>query len=91
MNTELFTVNELSEILNIKPVTIRSTIERKKIKFKGKVLIGCNYNNLYDFKEIKKAVNPKIKVIERYIYKEIIKTEIETYHIYESKMNYDTN
>ena len=91
MNTELFTVNELSEILNIKPVTLRSTIERKKIKFKSKVLIGCNYNNLYDFKEIKKAIKPNIKVIERYIYKEIIKTEIETYHIYPSKMNYETN
>lgn len=87
---ELHSLKDLSLLLNIKYERLYSMVRRKKIKPKKRELLKYNYQNLYDFQDIKKALKPDVIIVDRTVKIETLKVEKETYHIYESKMNYLT-
>lgn len=82
------TLKELSKKSGIKIETLRGILNRSNVKSVGKKINNKNPELLFELSEAKKALKPKIKIIE--IPTIIHSKEIETYHIYPSKMNYDT-
>lgn len=87
---ELHSLKDLSLLLNIKYERLYSMVRRKKIKPKEREFVKYNYQNLYDFQDIKKGLKPDVIIVDRTVKIETLKVEKETYHIYESKMNYLT-
>ena len=85
MITNYLNMNEISLMIGKSYDYVRKTLKKHKIEPVKKELIKCNYVCYYDIEDIKKT----FKMIEVQIIKEIPVYINTTYHIYESKMNYD--
>jgi hypothetical protein len=80
-------IKELSERTEIKIETLRGILKRKKVEPIGTRKNGRNPETIYKLSEVKRALKQKIKIVEIPTF--YTKKEIEVYHIYESKMNYE--
>ncbi len=81
------TLKELSKRTEIKVETLRGILNRNNVKSVGTRIDNKNPELLFQLSDAKKAIKSKIKIVE--IPTIIYKIETETYHIYESKMNYE--
>ena len=82
------TLKELSKRTGTKVETLRGILNRNNVKSVGTIINNKNPELLFQLSDVKKAIRPKIKIVE--IPTIIYKRETEVYHIYESKMNYET-
>ena len=82
------TLKELSKRTGTKVETLRGLLKRNNVKSVGTKINNKNPELLFELADAKKAIKSKIKIVE--IPTIIYKRETEVYHIYESKMNYET-
>jgi hypothetical protein len=83
MIKEHLTINEMAKILNISYKSVRLKLIENEIKPYKKEVVGRVLTFYYD-------INDVIKLFDARYFAEVVPfTLIETYHIYESKLNYD--
>ena len=84
MTNQYLTMNEIAKIVNISYKTVRTKFKKNEIQPYEKKVVGKVLTFYYDINDI-------IKVFDARYFAEVVPfTLIEKYHIYESKMNYET-